>query len=501
MTKPKPKPASAAAAAQEALEREVARRNVALKPIEIVKVAIGAHQAFHFDAAHVRAGEDVQSEDRTAFQRGTQASTDRVLFNVNYWRAAYEDRIVESCADPAHAAACLKAISAWNSHTMKLNTMSAEEVVALFERFCPPLVQNKRRGAAYKGRGRGPVQDFNAVLETLAQGGADVRALEHVASQVGAEAVFYDGFRSMPALDAFYDLLPAWCLQDRIELVSGTWWDDVDLMQLVAKHMHERFVELGHARPLCDYFHDAMLESLDVYTREMTTADNPYRESSVPQLVELVHAARSVQPDFETDGYGNMLPGWLGAKEQLVWNTVVCAVYGPMHARPLLADDLDLLPVDGKPATTDVITQLAHKAYGRYLQARKASSVTPEFETFESQPQDLRDSSLLRIESIPDKLKVLGFRVVPYASCYPEQRVDRLRPSEVECLAFLEHRRWLAERKAAGWTHADRKDVAAKQTPYLVEWDELPDRAKEWNRSSAKDIPALLASVGLAVSR
>jgi len=40
-----------------------------------------------------------------------------------------------------------------------------------------------------------------------------------------------------------------------------------------------------------------------------------------------------------------------------------------------------------------------------------------------------------------------------------------------------------------------------KRSPYLVDWDDLPDRAREWNRSAARDIPTLLASVGLAISK
>ena len=76
-----------------------------------------------------------------------------------------------------------------------------------------------------------------------------------------------------------------------------------------------------------------------------------------------------------------------------------------------------------------------------------------------------------------------------------------LTPSEVECLAILEHRRWLAERTNAGWTFAEKKNVAAKQSPYLLSWEELPERAREWNRSSIRDIPTLLANVGLAIAR
>ena len=623
MTKPKPKPARAVDAVRDALDREAAKR-ADLKPIEIVKLAISAYQAFAFNAAADAApatnanapgaalrGASLQgasgaassgaipqgasgtafhdvvpqgasnaascgaapqgasgaasrgaapqgasspavgsiapafeSADRMGLRRGTQASVDRLLFNVNYWRAAYEDRIVAACPTPDDARDCLRAISAWNSHTMKLNIMPPEEVTATFERFCPPFAANNRRGGTHgAGHGKGPVRDFHTCAEAIIERGqgragkvdalsttgqssatlsptplssaadtapsesqrpttqAALHPLAAVIADVEAEAAFYASFENRPALDAFYDLLPAWCLQDRIELVTGNWWNDIDVMQLLAHRLYGRFQQMGYAQALCTYFLDAMRESLDGYAREVSAAESPLRQTPVPQLVELVRAARATHPDSETDGYGSMLPTWLAPKEQLIWNTVVCAIYGPMHARPLLTDELGLLPVDGKPASTDVITDLAQRAFERYLSTRRASGIAPEFATFEAQPQGLRASGLERIESIPDKLKVLGYRIVPAASCYPEQRIERLRPSEVECLAFLEHRRWLEERTTAGWTFAPQKDVGRKQSPYLVDWDDLPDRAREWNRSAARDIPALLASAGLAISR
>ena len=501
MTKPKPKPEHAADAVRAAIERELAKRDN-LKPIEVVKIAISAYQAFASDSAADAPA--YESADRAGLRRGMQASIDRLLFNVNYWRAAYEDRIVAACPTAEDADACLQAASAWNSHTMKLNNMPAAEVAESFERFCPPFAVNKRRGSSNRaGAGKGPVSDFRTCALDVAKraGGEAEHALHGIVSDMEAEAAFYEQYADASTLDAFYDLLPAWCLQERIELVNGLWWNDSAVMQVIAEHLRNCFAKLGYAEPLCGYFLDAMSESLDGYTREMTIVESPFQQSSIPQLVELVRAARAAHPDSETDGYGSMLPSWLAPKEQLIWNTIVCAIYGPMHARPLLADDLGLLPVDGKPASIDVITDLAERAYTRYLAIRRASGIAPEFESFSSQPEGLRISGLERIESIPEKLKVLGYRVVPAASCYPEQRIEHLRGSEVECLAFLEHRRWLDERRAAGWTYAPHKDVQSKQSPYLVDWDDLPDRAREWNRSATRDIPGLLASVGLAISR
>lgn len=515
MTKPKPRPARAVDAVRAALDRDMRKRPDGMKPIEIVKVALCAYQAYQLDPKSV--SPTVESADRQGLRRGTQASMDRLLFNVNYWLSAYEDRIVSACDDADAAEACLKAIAAWNSHTMKLNTLSNGEVVSLFERFCPPFSVNNRRGDAVSaGRGKGPVHDFERYVQTLRshddeseeQGlghiepnGGTVQALESIVASVKEEAQGYEQYRDTPPLDAFYDLLPAWCLQDQIDLLRSTWWNDADVMSLIAERLRDRFLEIGHAEPLCCYFFDAMREAIDNYTRTVTSEESPYRETPVPELIEIVRNARAAHPDSEIEGYGNELPAWLDSKEQMVWNTIVCAVYGPMHTRPLLADNLEALPVEGQAASSDVITDMARRAYARYLDTRRESGVTPEFAAFETQTEDLRNSGLERIESIPRMLEVLGYRIVPLASCYPEQRVETLKASEVECLAILEHRRWLEERRSAGWELANYKDVEAKKSPYLIDWDDLPDRAREWTRCAVRDIPSLLCGAGLAISR
>ena len=514
MTKPKAKPATSVDAVRVALAREEAKRSEGLKPVEIVKVAISSFQSYEFAKGDTLLASEnaqvarqrpvvVESDDRTGLRRGTQASVDRLLFNVNYWRAAYEDRIVSSCSDPNDARTCLSAICAWNSHTMKLNTLPPEEVIATFERFCPPLVTNNRRGNQAAGRGKGPVHDFKSCALAIAERETPERAaaLHAIIADVGAEATCYTALSQKTPLDAFMDLLPVWCLKDTIDLVRGTWWNDADVIDLLASKLQERFFELGYGEALCTYFADSLRESLDDYQRTIAEVDVKFTRMTVPQLLEEIYAARESHPDYETEGYGPDLPVWLSAKEQLIWNIVVCAIYGPLYTRPLLAESVGYLPSNGKPANSDVITELAQRAYLNYLATRRASGIAPEYGAFESQPDDLRNSGLERIEDIPSKLRILGYRIVPAGSCYPEQRVLAFAPSEVECLAILEHRRWLEERTKAGWTFGPEKDIEGKQNPYLISWDELPDRVREWNRSAIRDIPTLLASINLAIAR
>ena len=489
------------------IERERAKRGDTLKPIEIVKVALSAYLARTFSDEPADAlPAEVESPDRTNLRRGTQSAVDRLLFNANYWRAAYENRIVAACTNPANAQACLASVSVWTAHPLKLNTLTPEQAVATFERFCPPFAVNNRRGSHERDRsGKGPLPDFKRAIASIADAGSEppqaIAALRDVLQAMEAEAAAYESLNAAGALDALFVILPAWCLQNRIELVSGSWWDDCAVMGVIIDLLRERFLELGFGEAAVAYFVDSCNEALDAYHREVSTDLSPYADFEVPQLIARIQEARDANPSFEQDGYGPTLPSWLIGKEQLIWNILVCALYGPATARPLLVDSPDLLAIRNYAGMTDVITELAQTSFARYTADRIASQADQDFASFASLPVDLRDSSIAYITSIHDKLETLNYEVLPAGTCYPERCVTAFTASEVECLAILEHRRWLRERQKAGWRYGPAKDVARRQSPYLVPWEELPDRAKEWNRSAVRSIPNLLASVNLAVVR
>ncbi len=503
MTKPKPRPERAVDAVKMALSKELSKRPGGLKPIEIVKVAICAFQSFA-NADALAPFVAVESDDRSGLRRGTQAAIDRLLFNANYWLNAYEDRIVEACsADDAKT--LLKAVTVWSTHTLKLNTLGFDETISTFERFCPPFAANNRKGAGGKqGKGKGPIAEFENQMNIVAERNPELAgALNAILDDMRTEAEAYAAIPSASALDSLFAILPAWCLQDRIGLVSGGWWEDADVMAFLADALKKRFVELGYGEAPCQYFHDSLLESIDAYQRDVTSSVSPLANLAIPELLQIVHAARGANPNYEADGYGEPLPPWLIAKEQLIWNTLVCSLYGPGSARPLLSPLPEFIARSSKNSEgrTDVITGLAKSSFKRYSADRAATGADRGYESFSDQPQDLRNSSIEHIKSIPWNLDVLGYEIMPDGSCNPDQRVASFSPSEIECLAVLEHRRWIAERTKAGWTHGKNRDVDAKKSPYLVPWEELPDRAREWNRSAIRNIPALLASEYLAIAR
>ena len=72
---------------------------------------------------------------------------------------------------------------------------------------------------------------------------------------------------------------------------------------------------------------------------------------------------------------------------------------------------------------------------------------------------------------------------------------------EIERLSELEHRRWCAERSLAGWTYDPVRNDTARRTPYLIQWSQLPEDTRSYDRNAIKDIPAILALVDLKVVR
>lgn len=94
----------------------------------------------------------------------------------------------------------------WTAHTLKLNTLSPDEAVATFERFCPPFALNRRRGSRDRDRaGKGPLPDFKRAIGQIAASGSEPEAsLEALRALLGTmedEAVAYEapGGRQLPS--------------------------------------------------------------------------------------------------------------------------------------------------------------------------------------------------------------------------------------------------------------------------------------------------------------
>jgi hypothetical protein len=122
----------------------------------------------------------------------------------------------------------------------------------------------------------------------------------------------------------------------------------------------------------------------------------------------------------------------------------------------------------------------------------------PAMVPWEELPEDLRESNRRQADHLESKIRQLDRRIVPRTDW--AAALCRLTPEEVEKLAEDEHRRYVAERLAAGWTHGLERDHERKVNPTLVPWDTLPESEKDKDREAVRQVPRLLAKVGLELT-
>ena len=155
-----------------------------------------------------------------------------------------------------------------------------------------------------------------------------------------------------------------------------------------------------------------------------------------------------------------------------------------------------------RACTTDLIEggvreQLARSLHSDHVARAGVGSVLHREWTQLSEAE--RESSRAAADAVVDRLESIGARLVPLAAWDVDREV--FTPDEVDRLAAAEHARWKAEREAAGWTYHAVRDDAVRHNPLLVDWDDLPDAARQSNRDAARALPALLARAGFEIAR
>ena len=70
-----------------------------------------------------------------------------------------------------------------------------------------------------------------------------------------------------------------------------------------------------------------------------------------------------------------------------------------------------------------------------------------------------------------------------------------------EQLAKNTHEVWSAGRIADGWTYGKVRDDAKKQHPCLIEYEELPESEKEYDRRTAMETLKLIKKLGYKIEK
>ena len=148
------------------------------------------------------------------------------------------------------------------------------------------------------------------------------------------------------------------------------------------------------------------------------------------------------------------------------------------------------------------IEQLARSIHADYVAKSEARGETEaenkSMVPWDKLPKDLRDANVAQAAGIGAKLEAINAVVVPESA---EASDFSFTPEEVEGLAELEHKRWMNERIAQGWSYGPKRDNRRKIHPDLQEWDALDEGTREKDRDAVRAIPGILREAGYQILR
>ena len=108
--------------------------------------------------------------------------------------------------------------------------------------------------------------------------------------------------------------------------------------------------------------------------------------------------------------------------------------------------------------------------------------------------EGFKDSNRQQAEHMAIKLRVIGCEMVTeaeMAAMGSKAEVVKALKDPKDRLAKMEHYRWNAERFMGGWKLGKVKGELV--SPYLVDWDELTEEIKQYDRDAVLRIPKILS--------
>lgn len=158
----------------------------------------------------------------------------------------------------------------------------------------------------------------------------------------------------------------------------------------------------------------------------------------------------------------------------------------------------------------DLIYKLAKGIHEQYNQVVRDSYLKTKDETddnlqktydnlyeFDDLPLNLKITNIRLARLIPKELDFIGYELA-YKSD-ERNAVEKFSQTEIIDLAILKHDEWCVEKRETGWKYGPIKSEEKSTHPCLVDWNELDKDLQENNINTAKNIPALIDSIGLKI--
>jgi voltage-gated potassium channel Kch len=150
--------------------------------------------------------------------------------------------------------------------------------------------------------------------------------------------------------------------------------------------------------------------------------------------------------------------------------------------------------------TGELLARAKHEEYLAQQLAAGTAPGPPALVPWDELPEDLKSANRRFADGIGAKLAATGCTLVP-APLIASGDGFAFSDRELEELARLEHDRWLRDKEREGFRYGPERDDARRIHPLMVSWEELPEDEREKDRNPIRELPRMLARVGLEVRR
>jgi len=140
--------------------------------------------------------------------------------------------------------------------------------------------------------------------------------------------------------------------------------------------------------------------------------------------------------------------------------------------------------------------RLARIMQARYLEEGRHKLGDRTMREWEYLDEDIKDSNREQVAYMPQILEATGYTIAPASD---GKLPVKFSTEELEIMGKMEHGRWNVERLRQGWHYAKERDPEKRLSPYLVPWDALDKRTKDWDRQAMNKFAELLAEIGMQI--
>ncbi len=140
----------------------------------------------------------------------------------------------------------------------------------------------------------------------------------------------------------------------------------------------------------------------------------------------------------------------------------------------------------------DHLAKVIHKNYLESAAKKNDFGMTESHKSWNQLNMYYRESNRLQALHIGIKLRTLGLQIICATSEVEEYHFSK---EDIEILAEMEHKRWLAFNRLENFTEGPN-DIKQRTHPDMKEWQDLDEETKDYDRDAVKNIPDYLKKVG-----